>query len=426
MLKVILQARMPIPPFNEPTRDLRIQNTPLWLWQRNILAPYITQEIEIPRNERLPRSPEPMLLYRDNLFFDQFYMDEFIRQAKRRGRPVRAAFSINDLAFSKHALPLSTSYTPAGNLYLADLWYYPHGPEADVDPLVIDLQAKEMGYYHVPSYYTGGEDDKLVYWVPRRAMMAIDCWTHIFIADTVFGLFARGGRFEDRANTDPLFKLKIMAKALYEGKQVLECSEVVRIGNNCVIDPTAVIHGPATIGDNVNIGAGAVIDNCIIGDNVTLSQNCNLMLSVVGDGTFLPMHAILFMTTMMDNSSVAQNTCLQMCVIGRETFIGAGNTFTDYNLIPSQIKARDGKNDLRETERYVLGGAVGHHCRIGAGMIIYPGRTIESDVVLAATQERRVITKDVGYDESDHHKMRDSSKHPRKYPRQAEKDLESW
>jgi len=31
MLKVLLQAPRPIPPFNEPARDLRIQNKPLWL-----------------------------------------------------------------------------------------------------------------------------------------------------------------------------------------------------------------------------------------------------------------------------------------------------------------------------------------------------------------------------------------------------------
>jgi hypothetical protein len=31
MLKVILQAPRPIPPFNEPARDLRIQNKPLRL-----------------------------------------------------------------------------------------------------------------------------------------------------------------------------------------------------------------------------------------------------------------------------------------------------------------------------------------------------------------------------------------------------------
>jgi hypothetical protein len=31
MLKVILQTPPPILPFNEPARDLRIQNKPLWL-----------------------------------------------------------------------------------------------------------------------------------------------------------------------------------------------------------------------------------------------------------------------------------------------------------------------------------------------------------------------------------------------------------
>ena len=131
---------------------------------------------------------------------------------------------------------------------------------------------------------------------------------------------------------------------MYEGKQVLECSELVKIGRNCVIDPHAVIHGPTTIGDNVTINAGAVIENCIIGDNVNISQGCQLMLSVVGDGAFLPFRASLFMTTLMDNSMVAQNTCLQMCVIGRNTFIGAGSTFTDFNLLSAPIRALDGND----------------------------------------------------------------------------------
>jgi len=425
MLKIILQAPKPIPPFNEPARDLRIQNVPLWLWQRNLLAPHVTREMEIPANARLPLLREPILVYRDNLFFDETYINEFVAQAKRRKRPVRAAFSIDDPAFREHALPLSTSYTPAGNLYLADLWYYPNGPEADVDPLVIDMQAQEVGYYHVPSYMAGERGD-LVYQVPLRAMMAIDCWTHIFIADGVFGLFARGARFEDRLKKDLAFKLDLLATAVLEGRQLLACSKLVRIGKNCVIDPHAVIHGPTTIGDNVTVGAGAVIENCIIGNNVNVSQDVQLMLSVVGDGTFLPFRAALFMTTIMDNSMVAQNTCLQMCVVGRNTFIGAGSTFTDYNLIPAPIKAIDGRDELKVTNRPVLGGAVGHNCRLGAGMIVYPARTIESDVVLAASKERRVIDKDIKYEDSDHHKMRNSHLHKHLYPRRGVKDLESW
>jgi len=428
MLKVILPAPNRIPPFNEPARDLRIQNAPLWLWQRNVLAPYVTKEMELAAREPLPRVHEATLVHRNNLFFDAEYIRAFIAKARKLGHACRAAFSAADPAFREHALPLSTSYTLAGNLYLADLWYYPHGPVADVEPLVIDLESKEVGYYHVPTYMADQSGD-LVFQLPIRSMLAIDSWVHIFIADIVFGLFGRGLRFETRLNRDLGFKLKILAKALYEGRQVLECSELVKVGKNCVIDPRAVIHGPTTIGDNVSINAGAVIENCIIGNNVNVSQDAQLMLSVVGDGAFLPFRASLFMTTVMENSMIAQNTCLQMCVVGRNTFIGAGSTFTDYNLISAPLLARDGNGELNFSNRPVMGGCVGHNCRLGSGLIVFPARTIESDVVLFASKERRVIDHDIRYEDSDHHRLKNASLHRRLYPRGDEvggAEVESW
>ncbi len=240
------------------------------------------------------------------------------------------------------------------------------------------------------------------------------------------GLFGRGARFEERLNRDLWFKLKVLGTALYEGRQLLRSSAVVQIGRNCVIDPDAIIHGPTTIGDNVTIGANAVIENCIIGDNVNISQGCQLMLSVVGDGTFLPFRASLFMTTVMENSLIAQNTCLQMCVVGRNTFIGAGSTWTDFNLLSAPIKARDGTGALRNSNRIVLGGCVGHNCRIGAGMLVYPARTIESDVVIFSTKERRVIDRDLYYEDSDHLRLPNAHLHPRLYPRPGEKGSETW
>lgn len=342
-------------------------------------------------------------------------------------KAVRAAFPAEDPSFKEHALPLSTSYTAAGDRYLADLWYYPSGPVADVEPVVIDLESRELGYYHVPTYMADQSGD-LTFQVPLRSLLAIDSWIHIFIADVVYGLFSRGARFEKRLNEDLMFKLRILAKALYEGRQILESSELVKIGKNCIIDPHAVIHGPTTIGDNVTINAGAVIENCIIGSNVNISQDVQLMLSVVGDGAFLPFRASLFMTTIMENTMIAQNTCLQMCVIGRNTFIGAGSTFTDYNLIPAPIRARDGNGSLSLSNRPVIGSAVGHNCRIGSGMVVYPARTIESDVVLVASRERRVIDKDVRYEDSDHHTFRFYGLHKRLYEPKGKdsQQLESW
>jgi len=425
MLKIILHAQNQIMPFCEPARELRIQNAPLWLHQRDLLAPYVTHELELKKGERLQPVREQAIVYRDNLFFDEFYINAFMEAAIKGKRPVRAAFRADDPAFREHALPLSTSYTPAGSLYLADLWYYPNGPVAGVEPLVIDMQAKEIGYYHVPTYMADKSGD-LVFQVPLRAMLAIDSWVHVFIADVVFGLFARGARYEKRANEELSFKLKIIGKAIYEGRQVLECSEVVKIGKNCVIDPSVTIKGPTTIGDNVTINAGAVIDNSIIGNHVNVSQGAQVMLSVVGDGTFLPFRASLFMTTIMEGSMVAQNTCLQMCVIGKRTFIGAGSTWTDYNLIPAPIRARDGNGKLGFSNRPVLGGCVGHNCRIGAGMIVYPARTIESDVVLAASNERRMIDRDIAFEDSDHHHLKLSELHQVLYHKQSMGDAESW
>ena len=393
--------------------------------QRDVLAPYSDREVEIPWGVSLPEISDECIVYRDNLFFDEAYLAAFMEVARKRGRPCRAAFTNEDPAFREHALPLSTSYTPFGDLYLADFWYYPQGPTEEAEPLVIDLQSREIGYYHVPTYMAYEQGD-LVFQVPLRSMLAIDSWVHIYIADVVFHLFSRGARFENRLNQDVWFKLKILSKSIYEGAQVLSSSELVQIGRNCVIDPSAVIHGPSTIGDNVTIGAGTVIDNCAIGDNVNISQGCQIMLSVVGDGTFLPFRASLFMTTLMDNSMVAQNTCLQMCVVGRNSFIGAGTTFTDYNMLPAPIRAMDGNENLNIANRPVLGGCVGHNCRLGSGIIIFPGRTIESDVVLVASQGQRIIERDVRFEESHHHNLSVGHLHRRLYPRPGEIDRETW
>src|SRR5574341_652533 len=425
MRKIIIRDDRHIHPFNEEARDLRIQNQPLWLHQRDTLARYTTQEIEVPHFNASPRDNVETIVHKDNLYFDQEYIDAFMAAAQKLGGPCRAAFSSDNKTFVQHALPLATSYAKDGDLYLADLWYFPKGVQADPRPVVIDFQTREIGYYRIPTYMSA-EGGALVFQVPLRGLIAIDSWVHIYVADTVFGLWKRGARFEDRLNRDLLYNLTVLWHAVLEQKQILECSALVKIGRHCTIDPTAIIHGPTTIGDNCHVDAGVVIENCTIGDNVTISQGCQLMLSTVGDGAFLPFRAALFQTTLMENAIVAQNACLQMCVIGRRTFIGAGNTFTDYNLLPAPIRALNADGELKEANAPVLGGCVGHNCRIGSGLVIYPARTIESDVILFASQERRVIDKNIAYEDSDHHNTRAAHLHKRLYPRKGEKVAESW
>jgi carbonic anhydrase/acetyltransferase-like protein (isoleucine patch superfamily) len=425
MRKYILRDQRHIHPFNEEARDLRIQNKPLWLHQRDTLARFTAQEVEFNSYDELPTDSAECLVLRDNLYFDQDYIEAFMAAARQQGGPCRAAFSASNRTFTQHVLPLSTSFTPAGDLHLAELWYFPAGVAPDPQPVVVDFKSREIGYYHVPTYMAADQGD-LVYQVPLLGLIAIDSWVHILLADLLFGLFKRGAWFEKRATESTAFKLRVLGRALLEQKQVLRCSAVVKIGKNCTIDPSAVITGPASIGDNCTIGAGVVIDNCTIGDNVNISQGCQLLLSTVGDGAFLPFRAALFMTSLMENAMVAQNTCLQLCVVGRRTFIGAGSTFTDYNLLTAPIRAMTADLELRDSRAPVLGGCVGHNCRIGSGMIIYPARTIESDVVLFASAERRVIDRNISFEQSDHHKLPLAHLHQRLYPRKGDRVAESW
>ena len=400
MRKYIIEDNRLISPFNERARELRIMNKPLWLAQRDALAPYTHEERIVQSLEQVPDDRVETLVHRDNLFFDRAFIDEFIRQARIMRKACRVAFALDDKAIATHALKLQSGIRREGDVYVADLWYFPYGREGIVRPLVIDTQAREIGYYNIPRYMAPHQGD-LTFQVPLRAFLSIEHWVHVYTANSPFGVFAEGARAEKRIEGLG-FKLSVLWRALVERRHVLSSSGLIRKGRNVHIDPSAVILGPVTLGDNVVVQPGAVIDNCHIGNNVTVSHGCVLMLSVVGDGCFLPWRASMFMTTLMENSMVAQNTCLQMCVIGRDTFIGAGNTFTDFNLVAKPIRVMH-HNRLEEVGMPVIGGCVGHNCRIGSGFVIFPGRTIESDVLLAANRKERVLAKNVTFAESDHH-----------------------
>ncbi len=403
MRRVALLDNRPIFPFNEPARELRILNKPLKLHQRDVLVKYCDSVIECKDLSQIRRDDRTeMIVYRDNLFFDQPFIDTFIREARKRNKPCRVAFSLTDQAIIKHAIHLQDGIVRQGDLYVADLWYFPNGIQDQADPLVIDTGAREIGYYHVPTYMAS-ERGEIVYYVPIRAFLSIEHWIHIFMANTPFGIFAEGARFEVQAKKVST-RLRVLLRGMWERKQVLSSSGVVFVGKNTHINPDAVIQGPTYIGDNCYIGPGVMIENCVIGNNVTLDQGVQVMLSVISDNCYLPFRAALFMTTLMERCIVAQNACLQMCVLGRNTFVGAGTTFTDFNLVPKPMMTmRNGK--LEPTGLEIIGGCVGHNCRIGAGLVIYPARAIESDTILTRTETRSVISKNVLYEDSDHHKM---------------------
>lgn len=393
MKRVVVRQPTPIAPFGEPARDLRLLNKPLWLLQRDMLSRHCQSTIEIDAGDELPSGSEELLVHCDNHFFNADLIDTFIDRARTSGRACQLAFALSDKAITTHALRLQDGIRQQGDVYVADMFYYPSGPEATPEPLVIDTEAREMGYYHIPSYMAPNHGD-LTYQIPLRAFLSIEHWVHVFLANSPFGVFAWARKTEGEVERSWKAKLKVGFRSFVERKHFLQCSELVKVGKNCSIDPTAIIQGPTIIGNNVHIGAGAVVVSSLIGNNVNIMQGSQVMLSVVSDRCYLPFNASLFMTTLMDNSMVAQLSCLQMCVVGRNTFIGAGNIFTDFDLMGKPIKTL-WKGALHEIGMPVIGSALGHNVKVGSGFVVYPARMIESDTVLAYADDHAVIPKNV-------------------------------
>jgi UDP-N-acetylglucosamine diphosphorylase / glucose-1-phosphate thymidylyltransferase / UDP-N-acetylgalactosamine diphosphorylase / glucosamine-1-phosphate N-acetyltransferase / galactosamine-1-phosphate N-acetyltransferase len=409
MKRIVIRERTLIPPFGEPARDLRILNKPLWLLQRDLLSPYCRGALEVDALSEIPPDREELLVHRDNLFFNEALVSAFISQARSTGRACRIAFAPNDKSITTHALTLQDGIQldPRHNVYVADLYYYPNGVAEEAQPLVIDTQPREMGYYHIPSYMARHGD--LVFQVPLRAFLSIESWVHVFLASSPFGVFQWGRAHEQLVEESwkekVLVSLTTLANRLNPlsprwRNHFLASSRLVKIGKNCSIDPTATIHGPTIIGNNVNIGAGVTITNSLIGDNVTIMQGSQVMLSVVSDRCYLPFNAGLFMTALMENSMVAQLSCLQMCVVGRNTFIGAGNIFTDFHLRNQPIRTfhqHKGaeKPQLEDVHLPVLGSAVGHNVKIGSGFVFYPARMIHSNTTLLYTAPDTAVGRNV-------------------------------
>lgn len=433
MKRIILVERTIIPPFGEPARELRILNKPLWLLQRDLLKSHCKGALEVDSLDAIPANERgPLLVHKDNLFFNQELVDTFISKAVATGKPCQIAFQApnpenrikGDLSISEHAIRLQSGIRRQGDVFVADMYYFPDGVVKDPIPLVIDTEATNMGYYHIPRYM-GGDQNNLSFHVPLRAFLSIENWVHVFMANSPFGVFALGRAHEaimDRGRLANFFhwtredwsafwqKIGFVVTTIKDkynplGAQwrnsFLANSKLVKIGKNCSIDPTAIIHGPTIIGDNVYIGAGAVITNSLIGSNVNIMQGCQVMLSVVSDRCYLPFNAALFMTTLMENSMVAQNSTLQLCVVGRNTFIGANNVFTDFDLLGKPLQTfHNGK--LQEVGLPILGSAVGHNVKIGSGFVVYPARMIGSNSTLLYTQENTVVGKNVsGLDPND-------------------------
>jgi len=124
----------------------------------------------------------------------------------------------------------------------------------------------------------------------------------------------------------------------------------VRLGENAVVHPDAVVEGPAVIGDNCRIEAGVRLGPySVLGTNIRVRADADVERSVVGDNTFL-----------------AGGVRVAGTVLGRGCDLRRG---------------------VRTDEGVVVGDEcfVGDHAHLTDGVKVYPFKTIEAGAVVNAS-----------------------------------------
>lgn len=108
-----------------------------------------------------------------------------------------------------------------------------------------------------------------------------------------------------------LEKYKQVHKDILDGKcKMVDCNTSgsgINLGRNVKIHPGAKIMAPVYIGDNVVIGAKAVISNSVIGDNVSVGAASRIIESVIWDDVNISSDVRLTKTIITSNCGINKN-----------------------------------------------------------------------------------------------------------------------
>ena len=107
-------------------------------------------------------------------------------------------------------------------------------------------------------------------------------------------------------------------RIIVPGKKTSAC---IWVGKNCKIDPTAKFEGCVIVGDRVEIRANSYVKDCVIGDMVVISSECEITKSVIWSDSFISRKAKI-------NGSVIGNWC----------FIGEHVCLEEHSILSNRSK----------------------------------------------------------------------------------------
>ncbi|MGA1870890.1 MAG: glucose-1-phosphate thymidylyltransferase [bacterium] len=128
------------------------------------------------------------------------------------------------------------------------------------------------------------------------------------------------------------------------------------IGSGTVIEPGALIKGPAVFGDNTEIRQGAYVrGDCLVGDGCVVGHATEIKGSI-----------------MLDGAKAGHFAYIGDSILGMKVNLGAGTKLANLRVIEGTISIKSGKNRYN-THRRKLGAIIGDQTETGCNAVTSPG-----------------------------------------------------
>lgn len=356
-----------IGPWGDLAADLPVLGRPLSEWRKEALT--------------LPAGVHGRLTASEDLWVTPALAQAFARAAAAGGKPVALALKAG----------LQTDFAGAmqevdrrGDLWVYPLSWSPRPPgSSDTlpgghEPLVIDDEAKPLELPIHKALVPGGN---LTLPLTGRGVVRVTHWIHVLRANQL-ALLAHG---HDLMHTRPLRLLAaaMRARSIDQHKVMARLTQRIRKPTAPDVHPTAVVEA-SVLGPGSRVGAHAVVRHSYLAANAIVGDQASVVSSVLGEGASVGRMGMLQSCVLMKGANTG-HFGHQLCVIGRDTFIGGEVILADFT--PAETShVQDQEGALHPAETPLLGCAVGHNVRLMAGLYVAPGRAIPNGVTIIGPQ----------------------------------------
>lgn len=377
MLAVRVPTGRILAPFGDPVGDTPILNVPLRVAQESALKAAGLTLVDTPPTDA------PYLCVGDSTWFTAPLIRAFVAGGPGRLR-------VDDADFLRDTAPLQ----PERGRYFLAVRAAGQPPGFDGPDRLLDLALRHTPARapHVAFAHAFRGDvalgpmlvHELWHWshVPRVNLLALASE-----AEATRTAWESGGLWA---------RLGLLLPVLWRAKSLHPAAlarALLPIPKSARIHPTAVIEA-CIIGEDVEIGPFACVRGSVLGAGCKVDAYASLNLAVVGAGAQVGRGAMVNLSVLYDGAFVSSGGGYQMCVFGRECFVAMTATMLDLSFGRTiRVDTPEGRAD---TEGYFLGGAIGHRTRIGAGVRIGYGVAIPNDAFLVAPADDLIQRVELG------------------------------